>query len=110
MLQRVAVIGHMVVAIDQAGQHRLPRHIDDFGVGRPVALIAGGDRLDAIVAKDDRRVLDRRGAGAVDQPATFQDLHRFPPPTADADLSRGYGRKTPAGDTRQPACHCREPA
>jgi hypothetical protein len=75
MLQRVAVVGHVVVAIDQAGEHRFSGDIDDFGVGRPVALVAGGDRLDAVVAQHDRRALDRRRAGAVDQPAALEDLH-----------------------------------
>jgi len=75
MLQRITVVRHVVVAIDQAGQHCLPRHIDDLGIFRPVALIAAGDCGDAVVAQHDRRAVDRRGAGAVDQPAALEDLH-----------------------------------
>src|SRR5207237_960803 len=78
MLERVAVVRHMVMAIDQAGEHRLSRNIDDLRVARPIALVTGGDRRDPVVAKHDRCIVDRCGAGAVNQPAAFEDLHRLP--------------------------------
>src|SRR5436305_12781076 len=81
MLQRIAVVRHMIMTIDKARQNRHAADVDDLGIGRPVALIARRDRLDAIVAQDDRCALDRRRASAVDQPAASEHLHlhRLPP-------------------------------
>ena len=95
MLQRIPVVRHVVVAIDQARQHRHSGDIDDFGFGRPVALVAGGDRVDTVAADHDCRTIDRRGAGAIDQPRVFQDLHcvsslRAPTPA----LPRKRGRES----------------
>ena len=34
----IAVIGHMVVAVDQTGQDRHPGDIDDLGPGREIVV------------------------------------------------------------------------
>src|SRR5262249_35856341 len=74
MREVVAVEGEMVVTVDEARQHRASGDVEDLGVRRPRAD-ARGDRLDAIVAQDDRRITHGLGARAVDQGAASQYSH-----------------------------------
>jgi hypothetical protein len=70
----VAVIGQVVMAVDQPGQYGLAGNVNHFGVGREIALVARCDFCDSVAVDDDRGGIDRRCAGAVDQACVLQNF------------------------------------
>ena len=65
----------MIVGVDEAGQEREARQIDDLGMGRPrrTPTRARGD--DPLTVDDHGRVGHREGARAIDEGCSDQDLH-----------------------------------
>src|SRR5206468_9713783 len=58
-------VADVAVRVDETGDHRLAADRYGPGSGRHYDVLAGGDNTS--FAYDDRRVVDRRALGAVDQ-------------------------------------------
>ena len=63
------VAGEVQVGVDEAGHDRLAAGVDDLVALRGVLMRTGV--LDLAVVNEDERVLQRLGAGAVDELATY---------------------------------------
>jgi hypothetical protein len=73
MRQIVAVVRHVVVAIDQTRQHRHAGTIHNFGIGGKITRVLCRYRTDLIAIDNDRRVPGRSLARAVNQPRILED-------------------------------------
>ena len=82
--QVVAVERHVIVAVDQTGQDRPARYIDNLGILRPGDRARRGDRVDAAIANDDGRIAHGCGPRTVDQGSALEHDHRAPSPLASA--------------------------
>ena len=71
------VADQMRVAVDEAGQHRRPRQVDDSGACRWLAGARRLDALDALATHDDELVAEQLATLGVDQPAGADDGHRL---------------------------------
>ena len=61
------------MGIDEPGHDGFSRHVDWRGPGGDPNGGGRADRIDAAIGDDDRRLVERRAAGAVDHPPAGQD-------------------------------------
>src|SRR5262249_35068705 len=60
-------IFEMTVTVDETGQNGLSWDVDYFGIGRNRNVSLTADGREPAAANEDAGIVDRRGAGAVDQ-------------------------------------------
>src|SRR6185436_4698380 len=83
----VAVRGEMIMAVDEAGQEREPRSVDDLAGDRAATARAGRHRLDPTVLERHDRVAHGRRPGPVDQRPDPDHRHRAPPAGLPAQVA-----------------------